>query len=1253
MADLFLSHSTKNKAVALEVEMALKAAGHRVFVDSDHDDGIAPAKEWRGVLFSEIRLCHAVVFLNSVESQGSMWCFTELALATERSKPIYAVNLTAEVAPHPLLMAVQAIRLESDVAGSLKWLCNQLERDFGGRNRRFTFDRTREPYPGLRSFEAADAGAFFGRDDAVNQVLDRIDPSITSQDGDLITVIGPSGCGKSSLIKAGVLPRLVDRAGWLVVGPFEPGNYATDRLVAALRTAATAGPDVALDGAALERDGLPKVASRMLDAAANQRRVLLVIDQFEYLGTADPIERDRFLQLLDATIGPGTRVTLLLIIRQDRLDEVQRFAPIGRRITEPLVIAPIDRDGLALAIEEPAALVDMTIGPGLTSAVIDDATTGGADPGRALPLIAATLQQVYESAKHDNKTEMTISQYVAVGRVTGAIQRNAEQAEARLGATGPALDELLLRFVTLSDERPAIGRPLALSQLNETDRGLVTKLEDARLLTGDGDSARLVHDRLIEAWPRLHKAVDDRREELLFRSRLESGAKQWSKGDGTELLLGTDATKRAVGFMKSEERQEIDPVVRQYVNASRAQIRRRRGLRVAALLAIVSLAAVSVWKSVDSSRRATAQHADAFSGRAVAALNGGDSVSALRDALQSLDAKPTAAAQDVLADALSRPPRRDLVGAKGAVEALAFAPDGKTVAAVGRDELLRWDLSSGRLLPSLWRGRGPLGQVSALAFAPDSKTLVTGIVGNSRLGADCESGCVVLWNLTTASPRVLKGNYGEVSGLAVSSDGRSLVATVTDGVVSWDLASGEAALLASVPDTIGAASSSSGLFAVGGVDEVQIWNPTSDAGLLSLPRSEDSAGGVAFSPDRRTVASAGSVGIRLWSVASPGQPRFLPGNVGEAFGVAFSADGRTLATRTAEGVLAWDLATLDGPPVLQGRLGATGGVAFSARDNTLGAGGPKGVMLWDLAKQNRRRTLKGGRTVGGVAFSSDSGRLAAAGDHGRLLVWNVNTDNGPRILASRLGPGEVKGVTFSADGKSLASFGESGFYLWDLEKGGEPRAIGPPGAAHNAVFSPQGSALAAVIGNRVVVWDRGPLSGAWRALPGAGVVALTFSPDGRSLAGAGARGVWVWSTGARRPPRLLASEAATSVAFAPSGLELAAVVGGSVHVWDLASNQRSHVLKGAVDTGAGVVFSADGRSVVVADGGGIRVWDRQRGSARWTLQPQAGRLGALEIAPDGRTVAAVDDFGNVVLWPSSFLQSLGDLRSEAERRIRA
>ena len=70
------------------------------------------------------------------------------------------------------------------------------------------------PYRGLEPFREEDAAFFCGRDEAIRELVARV------QQHSFVAVVGPSGSGKSSLVFAGLLPALRKQGGttmWDVV----------------------------------------------------------------------------------------------------------------------------------------------------------------------------------------------------------------------------------------------------------------------------------------------------------------------------------------------------------------------------------------------------------------------------------------------------------------------------------------------------------------------------------------------------------------------------------------------------------------------------------------------------------------------------------------------------------------------------------------------------------------------------------------------------------------------------------------------------------------------------------------------------------------------------------------------------------------------------------------------------------------------------------------------------------------------------
>ncbi|HND56742.1 MAG TPA: ATP-binding protein, partial [Pirellulaceae bacterium] len=108
----------------------------------------------------------------------------------------------------------------------------------------------RPPYPGLRPFRRDEADLFFGRDEHVNRLLERLAARR------IVAVAGPSGSGKTSLVRAGLLPALdgglLPETGvrWYVA-EMRPGRHPLWNLAEVLLSSGVFGQTI---------DELPRVA---------------------------------------------------------------------------------------------------------------------------------------------------------------------------------------------------------------------------------------------------------------------------------------------------------------------------------------------------------------------------------------------------------------------------------------------------------------------------------------------------------------------------------------------------------------------------------------------------------------------------------------------------------------------------------------------------------------------------------------------------------------------------------------------------------------------------------------------------------------------------------------------------------------------------------------------------------------------------------------------------------------------------------
>lgn len=128
---------------------------------------------------------------------------------------------------------------------------------------------------------------------------------------------------------------------------------------------------------------------------------------------------------------------------------------------------------------------------------------------------------------------------------------------------------------------------------------------------------------------------------------------------------------------------------------------------------------------------------------------------------------------------LAAPAGRDADGYAISFESLAFAPDGRVLAAGLSDGTVRlWDVATGAVTATM---TGLTGSADALVFSPDGRLLA----------AQAGDGTVRLWDGGTGLERTLPRGG---SALVFSPDGRWLAIGSGDGTVRlWDSASGQQA----------------------------------------------------------------------------------------------------------------------------------------------------------------------------------------------------------------------------------------------------------------------------------------------------------------------------------------------------------------------------------------------------------------------------------------------------------------------------
>jgi hypothetical protein len=183
LANLFLSHSSHDQAAAEALHEWLKSKGfHALFLDCHPDDGISAGSLWERELYRNLKASDAVIVLCSESSMKSRWCFVEICLARDQGKTIFPARVD-DCTVDRLLDERQVVDFRSDRLQAYERLLSRLLAAGYYADDSIRWAPDRAPYPGLKVFEEADAGVFFGRTEEIRNIQSRSCMKLSSKPG--------------------------------------------------------------------------------------------------------------------------------------------------------------------------------------------------------------------------------------------------------------------------------------------------------------------------------------------------------------------------------------------------------------------------------------------------------------------------------------------------------------------------------------------------------------------------------------------------------------------------------------------------------------------------------------------------------------------------------------------------------------------------------------------------------------------------------------------------------------------------------------------------------------------------------------------------------------------------------------------------------------------------------------------------------------------------------------------------------------
>ena len=205
-------------------------------------------------------------------------------------------------------------------------------------------------------------------------------------------------------------------------------------------------------------------------------------------------------ELLACVETESSSLVILIALRADFMGQALAHRPFADTLQEAsLLMGPMTREELRLAIEKPAELQGAAFEPGLVERILDDV---GEKPGN-LPLLEFTLTQLWE---RQTDGWLTHHDYEAMGGVEGALAAYADQVYADLQEEQrEQARHALVQLVQPGEGTEDTRRIATREELGEESWQLIQHLADRRLVvTGrdaqERETAEVVHEALIRKW---------------------------------------------------------------------------------------------------------------------------------------------------------------------------------------------------------------------------------------------------------------------------------------------------------------------------------------------------------------------------------------------------------------------------------------------------------------------------------------------------------------------------------------------------------------------------------------------------------------------------------------------------------------------------------------------------------------------------------------------------------------------------------
>ncbi len=454
---------------------------------------------------------------------------------------------------------------------------------------------------------------------------------------------------------------------------------------------------------------------------------------------------------------------------------------------------------------------------------------------------------------------------------------------------------------------------------------------------------------------------------------------------------------------------------------------------------------------------------------------------------------------------------QDHMGHRGFIHDASFSPDGATILSASLDGTVKlWDPDTGDLVRTLgeYSDNEDDGVISA-HFSPDGTII-----------AASNNSMIELWNGETGERLYREEDYNFVTGSVAFNPNGSTIAIAADFSFSSKVKI-LSAKTGEVMRTFDAERLSTGSLAFSpngntlalgnSTGIVSLWNPETGQRLRTLAQDGSSVDAIAFSPDGNTLAIGQGRAVRFWNLATGEELSTVAAHTGSVSSVAFGDDDKTIISSAGNTTKSFDAMT--GKALSQGEDAASS-KAQSQNDDFPAIIADKHLaedrhwvpVIRDQSGRVLRTFQRHAAEAADVTLSPGGNLVAAVHRDGVVKLWNAETGAEVHQFQHR-NLDFAWGISFSADGKILASLSGESIQIWDVETGKAISTLEDTGfiTSDQATFSADGTMVAAFDNTGLImVWevDTGRLLGLLGEASGESgwATALQFNSDGSAIA---------------------------------------------------------------------------------------------------------------------------------------------------------